>query len=97
MAGLIRKEEEIYENGTELVIVEGTQVMPTNPELQLLEKEFRRMYKDRTLRDINLYLYGLILKEQERLEEARAIFLEVLNVFPCFWSCWLELCKIIQN
>lgn len=69
--------------------VEGTSVTPANPELQMLEREFRTLYKRGALSDINLYLYGLILKEQERLDEARRIFIEVLNAFPCFWSCWL--------
>lgn len=41
----------------------------------MLERELRGLYKKGSLSDINLYLYGLILKEQERTDEARRIFI----------------------
>jgi len=43
-----------------------------------------------------MYLYGIVLKESQRLNEARKIFIDVLNIFPCFWSAWLELSRLIQ-
>lgn len=46
---------------------------------------------------MNLYLYGLVLREQERSREARKLFIECLNEFPYLWSAWIELCKIIES
>ena len=60
-----------------------------NPEITLLGSKFKEMYEKGQLRDITLYLYGLILKEQEQIEEAREVFMKCLNSFPCFWSCWV--------
>ena len=68
-----------------------------NTELQAIERELEKFYKQNKLNEINLYLYGLVLKQQEKLIQAKEIFLKVLNKFPCFWSAWLELCKIIEN
>ena len=55
------------------------------------------LYRQNKLNEFNLYLYGLVLKDQERKKEARDIFINVLNKFPCFWSCWLELCRLIDG
>ena len=95
MAGLIRKEEEIYETEAVNTMVNRA---PIHCEIQLLEREFKKLYeKGRLTSGINLYLYGLVLKEQERKEDARRLFIQALNVFPCFWSCWIELCRIIES
>lgn len=69
----------------------------TNPEIVLLAQKLKELYDNKVLSDITLYLYGLVLKEQEKMQEAKKVFLEVLNSFPCFWSCWIELSKIIVN
>jgi len=41
--------------------------MPVHPEIQVLDRELRKLYTEKKLNGINLYLYGLILREQERL------------------------------
>ena len=88
MSGLIRKEEEIYEN-------EGTGKPPLHAEIHNLERDLKQLYSNKELNGINLYLYGLVLREQERSKDARKIFIECLNEFPYLWSAWIELCKII--
>jgi len=31
------------------------------------------------------------------VKEASSVFLGVVNGFPCFWSAWLELCKLVEG
>ncbi|MCQ2818658.1 MAG: tetratricopeptide repeat protein [archaeon] len=40
------------------------------------------------------YLYGVILKDLKRFDEAKKYFIICLSQFPFLWSCWVELCKI---
>ena len=56
MAGEIRKEEEMFEN-------ESAQKSVVNPELKLIMKELSKFYSEKSLNEINLYLYALVLKE----------------------------------
>jgi anaphase-promoting complex subunit 8 len=69
--------------------IEQSNKIPSHPEIQVLDRELKKLYQERKLYGINLYLYGLILREQERLMEARQIFIEALNKFPYLWSCWI--------
>ncbi|CAD8108126.1 unnamed protein product [Paramecium sonneborni] len=87
MYGELRKEEEMFEN-------ENSKTA-TNPELKLLDRELSKLYDQKQLSQLNLYLYGLILKDTLRLREAKEIFVQVLNQLPCFWSAWLELCRLM--
>lgn len=64
MAGLIRKEEEIYENGNSHIILEGTGRPPQHAEIHNLERDLKQLYHSHDLHGINLYLYGLVLREQ---------------------------------
>jgi TolA-binding protein len=44
-----------------------------------------------------LYLYGVILKEKSKKEEAKAVFAEALTKLPQIWSAWLELGTLITQ
>ena len=59
--------------------------------------ELEKLYENNQLNELNLYLYGLVLKETMKKEEAKEIFIKVLNIFPCFWSAWVELCKLMEE
>ena len=37
---------------------------------------------------------GSFIKKQE---ESKNILILVLNQFPCFWSAWLELARLIEK
>ena len=74
---------------------EGTGKPPLHAEIHNLERDLKQLYSNKELNGINLYLYGLVLREQERSKDARKIFIECLNEFPYLWSAWIELCKII--
>lgn len=71
--------------------------MRSHPEIQVLDRELKKLYQERRLNGINLYLYGMILKEQQRLADARQVLVESLNKFPYLWSCWIELCGVIES
>jgi len=90
LAGEIRKEEEMYEN-------EGNSKGSVNPELSLIQMELKNLHDKNQLNELNLYLYGLVLKETMQKDDAKKVFIKVLNAFPCFWSAWLELCKLIEE
>lgn len=49
------------------------------------------------LNGINLYLYGVILKEKSKKEDAKAVFAESLTHLPQLWSAWLELGTLITQ
>lgn len=46
---------------------------------------------------MNLYLFGLVLVEREKKEEARECLVECLNQLPCLWSAWLSLCQLLTE
>lgn len=68
---------------------EGTNKPPQHSEIHNLDRELKKLYHANSLNGLNLYLYGLVLNEQERTKEARKVFIESLNDFPYNWSCWL--------
>ena len=41
-----------------------------------------------------MYLYGIILKDLKRFNEAKTYFIKSLSQFPFMWSCWVELSLI---
>lgn len=55
------------------------------------------MYEKNQLNAINLYLYGVILKERSKKEEAKKVLIEALNKMPLLWSAWLELASLIDQ
>ena len=48
------------------------------------------------LNGINLYLYGVVLKERNKKEEAKQAFMQALNKQPLLWSAWLELGGLVS-
>ena len=42
------------------------------------------------------YLYGIILKDLKRYNEAKFYFIKCLNELPFLWSCWIELNNILK-
>lgn len=61
-----------------------------------MEVELEQFYKTGSLNGINLYLYGLILKERSKKREAIRAFIEALNKQPMLWSAWLELSELVS-
>ena len=55
------------------LFADGTNKIPSHPDIQLLERDLKKLYHEGKLKGINLYIYGLVLKEQERLREARDV------------------------
>jgi len=71
--------------------------MVVNKELTAIESELDAYYKKDELDAINLYLYGVILKERGSKELAKEVFLKSICKFPLIWSCWLELSSLISK
>jgi anaphase-promoting complex subunit 8 len=44
-----------------------------------------------------LYLYGVVLKELNLLNEAHNVLIRCLNSFPFLWSAWVELTLISKQ
>ncbi len=42
-----------------------------------------------------MYLYGVILKERNKKEQAREVFVKALNRNPLLWSAWLEIGSLL--
>jgi anaphase-promoting complex subunit 8 len=68
-----------------------------NKELVGIEKELMEYYHKNQLNELNLYLYGMVLKERNNQEDAKNVFIECLNKYPLFWSVWLELSSLLTR
>lgn len=55
------------------------------------------LHEKGALNAINLYLYGVILKEKSKKEEAKVVFAECLTKVPHLWSAWLELGSLLTQ
>jgi tetratricopeptide (TPR) repeat protein len=57
----------------------------------------QQYYEKDLLNALNLYLYGVVLKEKNRKDEAKQVFLQALNKAPLLWSAWLELSSLLSQ
>lgn len=57
----------------------------------MIESEMEEHYRADRLNGINCYLMGVILKERNKLAEAKQAFIKALLQQPLLWSAWLEL------
>jgi len=85
------KEEEILQNGDKISCS-----TVQNKELIVIENELQPLFQKDQLNAINLYLYGTILKERNKKEEAKQVFIQALYKLPLLWSAWLELGQMID-
>jgi anaphase-promoting complex subunit 8 len=46
---------------------------------------------------VSIYLYGVLLKEKNKKDQAREVFIKALNKNPLLWSAWLELASLITQ
>ena len=53
------------------------------------------MYNRSELSDLNLYIYALSLKEQDKIAPAIEAFMKTLDQNPFLWSAWVEVCSLI--
>ena len=86
------KEEEILQSGDK---ISCSSIQ--NKELAVIEQDLQQYYEKDLLNGLNLYLYGVILKEKNRKDEAKQVFLQSLNKSPMLWSAWLELSSLLSQ
>jgi anaphase-promoting complex subunit 8 len=65
--------------------------------LAAIESELSGFYEKDQLNDLNLYLYGVILKERGYKDAAKEAFIKSLSKFPLIWSVWLELSSLMTK
>lgn len=85
-AGDKRKEEEIIETGGAL-----GRGGAANEETPALEQTLQSKFEGGSLDAFGLYVYGRVLRDRERKEEARDMLQASVNEYPWNWSAWMEL------
>lgn len=86
LAGEKRKEEEIVETAGPLGKVDVS-----NSELPALEQTLGSAFSQGRLDAFGAYLYGTILADRERKEDAMEALCASVTAFPWNWSAWLQL------
>ena len=93
----LSKEEEALQAGEKIesACSAGATTAGLYRELAQIEASLQPLHERGALNGINLYLYGVVLKERNKKEEAKAAFAEALTRVPLLWSSWLELGSLI--
>lgn len=66
-------------------------------ELSRLCTELRADYLRNNLDSYSLYLYGVVLKRLDLLDDARRVLVESITLEPMHWGAWLELTNLITD
>ena len=97
------REEEALEVGSASAMFAGsdssgtqTPCLNVTKRLAEIEQEMKDFEKNNELNAINMYLLGMIYKEQNRKQDAREIFTKSLKNQPLLWSAWLELGSLLD-
>jgi anaphase-promoting complex subunit 8 len=91
-----------YLSGEKKKIEDVTDITTTpdptqNASLRELGSELMREHLARKLDGYGLYLYGVILKRLELLQEAVEVLVEATHKEPMHWGSWLELATLIKD
>jgi anaphase-promoting complex subunit 8 len=91
LVGAKKREEELNESTTEKNVI--------NEACKVLEQELRTEHNtpNHNMDPLNLYLYGLVLKELNLKERAIKVLIEGLNKYPLNWSCWTEVSTLLAD
>ncbi|RKP24789.1 hypothetical protein SYNPS1DRAFT_6360, partial [Syncephalis pseudoplumigaleata] len=68
-----------------------------NIEVAGIVDELESMYKQGELDSFNCYLLGVVLRKQQRNEEALEALLDSLKAYPLNWSAWEELGECLDT
>ncbi|XP_014247911.1 cell division cycle protein 23 homolog [Cimex lectularius] len=66
-------------------------------ELQHLCTELRALYVKHKLDSYCMYLYGVVLKRLDLLDDARTVLAEAVNLEPLHWGAWMELAMLTTD
>jgi hypothetical protein len=92
MAGEKQKEDETNEKPDT-----DDRIRPMNTKLRELSIEWGKLYQDGSLDAHNRFLYGLILKAMDQLDDAAKVLVESVNMFPYNWSAWKTLASVLTD
>ncbi|GMH41920.1 hypothetical protein BSKO_09839 [Bryopsis sp. KO-2023] len=93
IAGQKGREDEMAESHCQLL--DQSQVQ--NAHLVNLEKEICQQLQNHPTEPFLLYVYGLVLSDRQRNEEARAAFVKSVTGYPCNWSGWQALHELCPS
>ena len=65
-----------------------------NDKVGELKEELSQLYESKELDAFGLYLYGIVLREQDMDEQARTVLAESVNAYPWNWSAWTDLARL---
>lgn len=94
MHDLIRKEEDIANDSERERTSENFQL---SHDLESAISLMEELYSQNKLHFVNKYVLGLTKIMQNKREETIQLLVEILNENPFFWSCWLDLQKLLIN
>ncbi|XP_063933834.1 cell division cycle protein 23 homolog [Zophobas morio] len=66
-------------------------------DLSFLRRELKVLYDKNRLDPFELYLFGLVLKEDKDHKAAVSVFVEALGIYPEFYDCWMELAALLAD
>uniref|UniRef100_A0A061QKZ3 Anaphase-promoting complex subunit 8 n=1 Tax=Tetraselmis sp. GSL018 TaxID=582737 RepID=A0A061QKZ3_9CHLO len=92
LAGVKQQEEERIEKSGPLGKADAS-----NTELEGLELELQREYEQGTADGFSLYVYGLVLIDKERTQDAVEVLRASVSSYPCNWSAWQALIGICRD
>ena len=97
MHGSQRREEEIFERNKskQYAGIKVSDSSVCNQQSKNLVRGLERLYNEDRLDDMNTYMYGLVLVDIQRYEDASKAFIKCLNLNPLHWSAWQELARLI--
>lgn len=85
-------EEEKFQNGEN-----ASRSLVVNKALTQIEKKLEAYYEQGKLDALNLYIYGVTLKQRNKIKKAKEVLVAALNKFPLLWSAWLELNLLLKR
>lgn len=69
----------------------------TSGDLQQLCKELRALHVNKSMDPFCMYLFGVVLKRLDLLDDARAVLVEAVALEPLHWGAWLELSMLVTD
>ncbi|KAI8876795.1 TPR-like protein [Backusella circina FSU 941] len=90
LAGEKRQQEHTQE-----ILGESEQTAAENEELDSVYNELYKRYEEDQLDAFGLYLYGVVLKRRNALQQAVTALLKSLLKYQFNWSTWMELATLV--
>lgn len=91
LAGERRKDDELLEESANPA--DGCPVHVINQQLKAIDAELRELHERSELDGYGLYLYGLVLKQLQRVPQSLHLLCAAVHAVPTLWVAWLDLAE----